>query len=195
VPRRARRARRYVAQVIAESAGGGGGEARPFYSFLESCLRHKAEMVIFEAARAICAMRDVSTRELAPAVTVLQLFLSSSKPVLRFAAVRTLNKARPGPATPRVAPGRELAAARRSGRHAAAALGMCFRSCWLCWRGRAPRHATRAGHRTVMPAAMRSAPRATGRPSSGAPAAARPSACRHWAEGRLQLRAGARRWR
>jgi len=40
-------------------------------------------------------MRDVSTRELAPAVTVLQLFLSSSKPVLRFAAVRTLNKARP----------------------------------------------------------------------------------------------------
>ncbi len=27
-----------------------------------------------------------------PAVTVLQLFLSSSKPVLRFAAVRTLNK-------------------------------------------------------------------------------------------------------
>ena len=88
--------RRYVAQVIAESgAGGSGSEARPFYSFLESCLRHKAEMVIFEAARAICAMRDVSTRELAPAVTVLQLFLSSSKPVLRFAAVRTLNKARP----------------------------------------------------------------------------------------------------
>ena len=87
-------ARRYVAQVIAESAATGNGEARPFYSFLESCLRHKTEMVIFEAARAICAMRDVSTRELAPAVTVLQLFLSSSKPVLRFAAVRTLNKAR-----------------------------------------------------------------------------------------------------
>ncbi|KAK6120957.1 hypothetical protein DH2020_045297 [Rehmannia glutinosa] len=30
--------------------------------------------------------------ELTPAITVLQLFLSSSKPVLRFAAVRTLNK-------------------------------------------------------------------------------------------------------
>ena len=87
-------AHRYVAQVIAESAATGNGEARPFYSFLESCLRHKTEMVIFEAARTICAMRDVSTRELAPAVTVLQLFLSSSKPVLRFAAVRTLNKAR-----------------------------------------------------------------------------------------------------
>lgn len=34
----------------------------------------------------------VPCRELMPAVTVLQLFLSSSKPVLRFAAVRTLNK-------------------------------------------------------------------------------------------------------
>ena len=69
-----------------------GTEARPFYDFLESCLRHKSEMVIFEAARAICNMREVTTRELTPAVTVLQLFLSSSKPVLRFSAVRTLNK-------------------------------------------------------------------------------------------------------
>jgi Adaptin N terminal region len=34
----------------------------------------------------------VPRRELMPAVTVLQLFLSSSKPVLRFAAVRTLNR-------------------------------------------------------------------------------------------------------
>lgn len=83
---------RYVAQVIAESQPGHGNEARPFYDFLESCLRHKSEIVIFEAARAICNMRDVTTRELTPAVTVLQLFLSSSKPVLRFAAVRTLNK-------------------------------------------------------------------------------------------------------
>eukprot|EP00198_Chlamydomonas_reinhardtii_P001857 XP_001691193.1 gamma-cop [Chlamydomonas reinhardtii] len=65
---------------------------RPFYEFLESCLRHKAEVVIFEAARAICNLRDVTARELTPAITVLQLFLSSSKPVLRFAAVRTLNK-------------------------------------------------------------------------------------------------------
>lgn len=79
-------------QVIAESQPGVGNEPRPFYDFLESCLRHKSEVVIFEAARAICNMRDVTSRELSPAVTVLQLFLSSSKPVLRFAAVRTLNK-------------------------------------------------------------------------------------------------------
>jgi len=44
-------------QVIAESQPGQGNEARPFYDFLESCLRHKSEIVIFEAARAICNMR------------------------------------------------------------------------------------------------------------------------------------------
>lgn len=83
---------RYVARVIADAPPAHGGEARPFYDFLESCLRHKGELVIFEAARAICGLRDASARELAPAVTVLQLFLSSSKPVLRFAALRTLNR-------------------------------------------------------------------------------------------------------
>ncbi|KAM7253442.1 hypothetical protein ACFE04_021596 [Oxalis oulophora] len=82
---------RYTSQVIRESASTQTGE-RPFYDFLESCLRHKAEMVIFEAARAITELSGVTSRELTPAITVLQLFLSSSKPVLRFAAVRTLNK-------------------------------------------------------------------------------------------------------
>ncbi|GAQ90422.1 coatomer gamma subunit [Klebsormidium nitens] len=84
---------RYTVQVIHEASGisSSGGE-RPFYEFLEGCLRHKAEMVIFEAARAITQLEGVTSRELTPAITVLQLFLSSSKPVLRFAAVRTLNK-------------------------------------------------------------------------------------------------------
>lgn len=48
---------RYVAQVTAETQPGPNGEARPFYDFLESCLRHKTEMVIFEAARAICDLK------------------------------------------------------------------------------------------------------------------------------------------
>ncbi|XP_039065757.1 coatomer subunit gamma [Hibiscus syriacus] len=82
---------RYTSQVIRESANTQAGD-RPFYDFLEGCLRHKAEMVIFEAARAITELNGVTSRELTPAITVLQLFLSSSKPVLRFAAVRTLNK-------------------------------------------------------------------------------------------------------
>lgn len=77
--------------MIRESGVNQGGD-RPFFDFLESCLRNKAEMVILEAARAITELNGVTSRELTPAITVLQLFLSSSKPVLRFAAVRTLNK-------------------------------------------------------------------------------------------------------
>ncbi|TVU47821.1 hypothetical protein EJB05_07430 [Eragrostis curvula] len=82
---------RYTSQVIRESSMNTQNGDRPFFDFLESCLRHKAEMVVLEAARKITEM-DVTSRELASAITVLQLFLSSPKPVLRFAAVRTLNK-------------------------------------------------------------------------------------------------------
>ena len=88
---------RYVAQVIKTSTSDSGvqgddAKGRPFYDFLESCLRHKSEMVIFEAARVITDLNQVTPRELQPAITVLQLFLSSSKPTLRFAAIRALNK-------------------------------------------------------------------------------------------------------
>jgi hypothetical protein len=62
------------------------------FDFIESCLRHKSEMVIYEAAHAIVNMKHTTAKELAPAVSVLQLFCSSPKPTLRFAAVRTLNK-------------------------------------------------------------------------------------------------------
>ncbi|KAL6867553.1 hypothetical protein ACP4OV_015577 [Aristida adscensionis] len=82
---------RYTSQVIRESSMTTQNGDRPFYDFLESCLRHKSEMVILEAAQKITEL-DVTSRELQPAITVLQLFLSSSKPVLRFAAIRTLNK-------------------------------------------------------------------------------------------------------
>ncbi|MCO5558657.1 hypothetical protein L7F22_012243 [Adiantum nelumboides] len=83
---------RYTSQVIRETASSTQTGDRPFYDFLEGCLRHKNDMVILEAARAITELSGVTSRELTPAITVLQLFLSSSKPVLRFAAVRTLNK-------------------------------------------------------------------------------------------------------
>uniref|UniRef100_A0A8C5X698 Coatomer subunit gamma n=1 Tax=Malurus cyaneus samueli TaxID=2593467 RepID=A0A8C5X698_9PASS len=45
-----------------------------------------------KAASAIIHLPNCTARELAPAVSVLQLFCSSPKPVLRYAAVRTLNK-------------------------------------------------------------------------------------------------------
>lgn len=33
-----------------------------FYAYLETCLRHKSDMVIYEAARAICNLKNVTSR-------------------------------------------------------------------------------------------------------------------------------------
>ncbi len=68
------------------------GHDSPLFDFIEGCLRNKSEMVIYEAAHAIVNMKNTTARELAPAVSVLQLFLSSPKPTLRFAATKTLNR-------------------------------------------------------------------------------------------------------
>lgn len=65
---------------------------RDLYAFLESCLHHQSEMVIYEAAKAMCELPDTEQRDIAPAVTVLHMFLASSKSVRRFAAVKTLSK-------------------------------------------------------------------------------------------------------
>lgn len=81
---------RYTSNLLKEDLN--ATNARNSYQFLESCLRHKNDMVIFEAAKAICNLPGVDASDLAPAVTVLQLFLSSNKPSLRFAAVRTLSE-------------------------------------------------------------------------------------------------------
>lgn len=62
------------------------------FDLLEGWLRHKSDMVNIEAARAICEMRNVTVQELYRPVAVLNLFLTSPKPVLKFAAIRTLNK-------------------------------------------------------------------------------------------------------
>lgn len=82
---------KYIAKVLKDTTAPPEGEKRPFYDYLVSSLRHKSDMVMFQAARTISELRDVAPRELAPAITVLHLFLSSAKPVLRFAAVRILN--------------------------------------------------------------------------------------------------------
>jgi coatomer protein complex subunit gamma len=81
---------RYTSSLIREDLS--STNAKASYQFLETCLRHKSEMVIFEAAKAICALPGVEKNDISPAVTVLQLFLSSPKPALRFAAMRTLSE-------------------------------------------------------------------------------------------------------
>jgi coatomer protein complex subunit gamma len=67
-------------------------QGHSLYEILENWLRHKNDMVVYEAARAICNLKQVTQKELFPAVSALQLLLVSHKATLRFAAIRTLNQ-------------------------------------------------------------------------------------------------------
>eukprot|EP00566_Odontella_aurita_P002657 CAMPEP_0113544468 /NCGR_PEP_ID=MMETSP0015_2-20120614/10727_1 /TAXON_ID=2838 /ORGANISM="Odontella" /LENGTH=956 /DNA_ID=CAMNT_0000444735 /DNA_START=81 /DNA_END=2951 /DNA_ORIENTATION=+ /assembly_acc=CAM_ASM_000160 len=60
------------------------------YQFLESSLRHKTEMVSYEAAKLMCGLPQVEPQDLSPAISVLQMFLSNPKPSIRFASMKTL---------------------------------------------------------------------------------------------------------
>ena len=78
--------------------GCGYRSSGPMLEFIEGCLRHKCEMVIYEAAHSLVQLNgNTLTKHLAPAVSVLQLFCSSPKQTLRFAAVKTLSKVGGGP--------------------------------------------------------------------------------------------------
>jgi coatomer protein complex subunit gamma len=81
---------RYTSNLLHEDMN--STNAKASYQFLETCLRHKNEMVIYEAAKAMCGLPQVDKNDISPAITVLQLFLSSPKPALRFAAMRTLSE-------------------------------------------------------------------------------------------------------
>jgi coatomer protein complex subunit gamma len=80
---------RYTRNLLQEDMS--STNAKAAYQFLENCLRHKNDMVIYEAAKAICNLPGVESSDLSPAITVLQLFLSSPKASLRFSAIRTLS--------------------------------------------------------------------------------------------------------
>lgn len=84
---------RIAAKLIEdEDQSGGGNSEKVLFEYIESCLRHKSEMVVYEATHAIVNLKRTSARELAPAISILQLFCGSPKATLRFAAVRTMNK-------------------------------------------------------------------------------------------------------
>lgn len=68
-----------------------GSVQKQMFDLLEGWLRHKSDMVNYEAARAICEIRNVTSQQLTRAVAQLQIFLSSPKPTLKFAALRTLS--------------------------------------------------------------------------------------------------------
>ncbi|XP_065560944.1 coatomer subunit gamma-2-like [Artemia franciscana] len=77
---------RTVAKLIQD-----GDDSKHLMDFLRTCTRHKSDMVGYEAAAAIVNLKNQPSDSLKAAVSVLQLFLASSKAVLRYAAVRTLN--------------------------------------------------------------------------------------------------------
>lgn len=87
---------RYTAKLMNDEATEGRSKADGSpavvqgYQFLEASLRHKSELVVYEAARAICNLDGLEPQDLSPAISVLQLFLSSPKPATRYAAMRTL---------------------------------------------------------------------------------------------------------
>lgn len=60
-------------------------------ALLDGWLRHKSELVNFEAAKAICDLPDVTDGEVAQAIHCLQLFLTSPRPITKFAAIRILH--------------------------------------------------------------------------------------------------------
>ena len=78
---------RLAAKLAAEEAS----LRKPMMQMLDGWLRHKSEMVNFEAAKAICDMRDVTDAEATQAIHVLQLFLTSPRAVTKFAAIRILH--------------------------------------------------------------------------------------------------------
>jgi coatomer subunit gamma len=82
---------RYAARVVTTDVHSGARDPALF-EFLEGCLRNRSEIVVYEAAKQIVDLPKVNARELESTVAVLQSFLGSTKAVLRFAAVKTLNR-------------------------------------------------------------------------------------------------------
>ncbi|KAL8862233.1 MAG: hypothetical protein Q9178_001241 [Gyalolechia marmorata] len=64
---------------------------KPMMQLLDGWLRHKSEMVNFEAAKAICDVDSVTDPEMTQAIHTLQLFLTSPRAVTKFAAIRILH--------------------------------------------------------------------------------------------------------
>lgn len=89
---------RYATQAL--TCERDSGVEKTLLVYLDSCLRHKSEMVTYEAARAFCQLavidpdssgNTVLGYDITHATTILQIFLTSPKPVVRFGAIRTLN--------------------------------------------------------------------------------------------------------
>lgn len=62
------------------------------FKFVNNMTHHHSDMVVFEACKSLVSLRCLTVKEIAPVTTVLQLYLTSHRPVMRFAAVRLLSR-------------------------------------------------------------------------------------------------------
>jgi coatomer protein complex subunit gamma len=82
---------RYTAKCIYEE-GSWTQLANQLWTVLTECMTNqRSEMVVFEAARCICSLPNLTMAQIKPAVQVLQLYMCNHKSVVKFAAIRALN--------------------------------------------------------------------------------------------------------
>jgi|Transcript_66883 coatomer protein complex subunit gamma len=90
---------RYAAQILTSERD--PAVEKTLMQFLDMCLRNKNEMVTYEAARALCQLAAQDTEgsgqtvlgyDISHVTTNLQIFLTSPKPVIRFGAIKMLNR-------------------------------------------------------------------------------------------------------
>ncbi|EFC37130.1 coatomer protein gamma 2-subunit [Naegleria gruberi] len=81
---------KYSMRIMRMEGNINSDRSKAILQYLTSCLKFRNDMVILEAAKAICTIRDLG-KELSAAIEALRMFLSSNKPVKRFAAIRLLN--------------------------------------------------------------------------------------------------------
>lgn len=79
---------RYTTKVI----GNNPTPTHAMIDFLTNCLHFKHSMVMYEAARSLCQLKQLPDSIILQATVVLQEFLNSPIPSHRFAAVRTFSE-------------------------------------------------------------------------------------------------------
>jgi len=80
-----------LVRLAAKLAEEDPGLRTPMIAQLISWLQHKSDLVNFEAAKAICDLPDPPDNAVSQAIHTLQLFLTSPRPVTKFAAIRILH--------------------------------------------------------------------------------------------------------
>ncbi|KEG12437.1 putative coatomer gamma subunit [Trypanosoma grayi] len=62
------------------------------YRFVTSMMHNNNDLVVFESIKSICSLRNITAKEVSPAVMVVHLYLNAQNAVLRFSAIRLLNE-------------------------------------------------------------------------------------------------------